>query len=114
MIGAALFAAMAGLYAAAPVVFAADVRTTGLGWAIGIGRVGAILSPLTVGVLVDRHWQPAALYVLCALPLLLAAWACLGLRVGVGQKGAEPHAPRMSCNVRLSNHMAEYRIDRAR
>ncbi|WP_329851041.1 MFS transporter [Stenotrophomonas pavanii] len=86
VIGAALFAAMAGLYAAAPVVFAADVRTTGLGWAIGIGRVGAILSPLTVGVLVDRHWQPAALYVLCALPLLLAAWACLGLRVGVGQK----------------------------
>ncbi|MDQ7272208.1 MULTISPECIES: MFS transporter [Stenotrophomonas] len=86
VIGAALFAAMAGLYVAAPVVFAADVRTTGLGWAIGIGRVGAILSPLTVGVLVDRHWQPAALYVLCALPLLLAAWACLGLRVGVGQK----------------------------
>jgi len=23
--------------------------------------------------------------VLCALPLALAAWACLGLRVGVGQ-----------------------------
>ncbi len=85
VIGAALFAAMAGLYAAAPVVFAAEVRTTGLGWAIGIGRVGAILSPLTVGVLVDGHWQPSALYVLCALPLLLAAWACLGLRVGVGQ-----------------------------
>ena len=54
MIGAALFGAMAGLYAAAPVVFAADVRTTGLGWAIGIGRVGAILSPLSVGLLVDR------------------------------------------------------------
>jgi len=85
VIGAALFAAMAGLYAAAPVVFAAEVRTTGLGWAIGIGRVGAILSPLTVGVLVDGGWQPSSLYVLCAAPLLLAAWACLGLRVGVGQ-----------------------------
>ena len=66
-------------------VFAADVRTTGLGWAIGIGRVGAILSPLSVGLLVDRGWQPSALYVLCALPLGLAAWACLRLRVGVGQ-----------------------------
>jgi benzoate transport len=85
VIGAALFGAMAGLYAAAPVVFAADVRTTGLGWAIGIGRVGAILSPLTVGLLVDAGWSPTALYVLCALPLALAAWACLGLRVGVGQ-----------------------------
>ncbi|ROQ43438.1 benzoate transport [Stenotrophomonas maltophilia] len=85
VIGAALFGAMAGLYAAAPVVFATDVRTTGLGWAIGIGRVGAILSPLSVGLLVDRGWQPSALYVLCALPLGLAAWACLRLRVGVGQ-----------------------------
>ncbi|MFN4160731.1 MAG: MFS transporter [Stenotrophomonas sp.] len=85
VIGGALFGAMAGLYAAAPVVFAADVRTTGLGWAIGIGRVGAILSPLSVGLLVDAGWSPAALYVLCALPLALAAWACLGLRVGVGQ-----------------------------
>lgn len=85
VIGAALFGGMAGLYAAAPVVFAADVRTTGLGWAIGIGRVGAILSPLSVGLLVDAGWSPAALYVLCALPLALAAWACMGLRVGVGQ-----------------------------
>ena len=85
VIGAALFGAMAGLYAAAPVVFAADVRTTGLGWAIGIGRVGAIMSPLTVGLLVDAGWRPATLYVVCALPLALAAWACLKLRVGVGQ-----------------------------
>lgn len=85
VIGAALFGGMAGLYAAAPVVFAADVRTTGLGWAIGIGRVGAILSPLSVGLLVDAGWSPAALYVLCALPLALAAWACMGLRVGIGQ-----------------------------
>jgi len=38
-----------------------------------------------VGVLVDGGWQPSSLYVLCAAPLLLAAWACLGLRVGVGQ-----------------------------
>ncbi|WP_426805738.1 MFS transporter [Stenotrophomonas sp. SrG] len=85
VIGAALFGGMAGLYAAAPVVFAADVRTTGLGWAIGIGRVGAILSPLSVGLLVDAGWSAAGLYVLCALPLALAAWACMGLRVGIGQ-----------------------------
>jgi benzoate transport len=82
VIGAALFGAMAGLYAAAPVVFAPAVRTTGLGWAIGIGRVGAILSPLTVGVLVDGGWSPSTLYLLFALPLLLAAGACVALRVG--------------------------------
>ncbi|MFT4249719.1 MAG: MFS transporter [Pseudomonas sp.] len=79
-IGAALFGAMAGLYAAAPAVFAPQVRTTGLGWAIGIGRLGAILSPLTVGLLVDRGWSPATLYAVCAVPLLLATAVCLSLR----------------------------------
>ncbi|NYF22878.1 benzoate transport [Xanthomonas sp. JAI131] len=76
VIGAALFAAMAGLYATAPAVFAPQVRSTGLGWAIGIGRLGAILSPLTVGLLVDRGWSPSTLYVVCAAPLLLAAIVC--------------------------------------
>lgn len=74
-IGAALFGAMAGLYALAPMVFDASVRTTGLGWAIGIGRVGAIVSPLVAGVLIDSGWQPANLYYVLAVPLILAVLA---------------------------------------
>ncbi|WP_440985239.1 MFS transporter [Xanthomonas sontii] len=81
VIGAALFGSMAGLYALAPIVFAPTVRTTGLGWAIGIGRVGAILSPMTVGVLVDAGWQPANLYYVLALPLLVAIAAVLTMRL---------------------------------
>ncbi|MEL4893490.1 MFS transporter [Xanthomonas protegens] len=81
VIGAALFGSMAGLYALAPIVFAPSVRTTGLGWAIGIGRVGAILSPMTVGVLVDAGWQPANLYYVLALPLLVAIAAVLTMRL---------------------------------
>ncbi|OAX55198.1 MFS transporter [Xanthomonas graminis] len=80
VIGAAVFAAMSGLYATAPVVFDASIRSTGLGWAIGIGRIGAILSPPTVGWLVDRGWSPQHLYLLCTVPLLLAAVALLALR----------------------------------
>ncbi|MBB4656742.1 benzoate transport [Xanthomonas sp. F14] len=79
--GAALFAAIAGLYAVAPVVFTAAVRSTGMGWAIGVGRFGAIASPLCVGVLVDAGWSPAALYLACSVPLLLAAIAVLGMRL---------------------------------
>ncbi|WP_340648058.1 MFS transporter [Pseudoxanthomonas winnipegensis] len=81
VIGAALFGSMAGLYAVAPIVFEPTVRTTGLGWAIGIGRVGAILSPMTVGVLVDAGWQPANLYYVLALPLLVAIAAVLTMRL---------------------------------
>lgn len=80
-IGAALFGAMAGLYSLAPMVFGASVRTTGLGWAIGIGRVGAIVSPLAAGVLVDSGWQPANLYYVLALPLIVAIVAVLAMRL---------------------------------
>ncbi|MBB5882046.1 benzoate transport [Xanthomonas arboricola] len=79
--GAALFAAIAGLYAVAPVVFTAAERSTGMGWAIGVGRFGAIASPLCVGLLVDAGWSPAALYLACSVPLLLAAVAVLGMRL---------------------------------
>ncbi|MGV7196286.1 MFS transporter [Xanthomonas axonopodis] len=79
--GAAMTAAMGGLYAVAPVVFPAAVRSTGMGWAIGVGRVGAILSPLCAGVLLDAGWSPALLYVACAVPLLFAAAAVLAMRL---------------------------------
>ena len=55
-------------------VFEPGVRATGLGWAIGVGRLGAILSPLTVGALVDGGWSPAARFLLSVAP----AFALIG------------------------------------
>ena len=78
-IGAFIFGSMAGLYAFAPIVYPARIRTTGLGWAIGIGRFGAILAPLTAGVLLDRGWSPPSLYYAFALPLLVAIGTVLVL-----------------------------------
>ncbi|MCD9028711.1 MFS transporter [Luteimonas sp. BDR2-5] len=82
LIGFALFGSMAGLYALAPIVYDASVRTTGLGWAIGVGRIGAILAPAIVGVLVDAGWRTGSLYYLFSVPLLVAAVAVLAMRRG--------------------------------
>ncbi|KQR07956.1 MULTISPECIES: MFS transporter [Xanthomonas] len=79
--GAALTAAMGGLYAVAPVVFTAAVRSTGMGWSIGVGRLGAIASPLCAGVLLDAGWSPAMLYLACGVPLLFAAAAVVAMRL---------------------------------
>jgi MFS family permease len=79
-IGFALFGSMGGLYALAPAIYDASVRTTALGWAISVGRLGAILSPLVVGVLVDAAWSAEHLYYLCAVPMALAAFTVLRLR----------------------------------
>jgi benzoate transport len=70
--GIFIFASMVSLYAITPVLYPAAVRTTGMGWAIGIGRLGAILAPLLAGVLVDGGWQAAHLYYLYAVPLAIS------------------------------------------
>lgn len=72
-------AAMAGLYAVGPPLYPTVVRATGMGWAIGIGRFGAILSPLASGALSDHGWAPAQLYTLFSVPFAVAAIAMLVL-----------------------------------
>jgi benzoate transport len=80
-IGVFLFGSMVGLYAAAPLLYPAAIRTTGMGLAIGIGRIGAILAPLVAGVLVDGGWATPWLYVAFAVPLLLAVLSVQALRI---------------------------------
>jgi benzoate transport len=80
-IGVFLFGSMVGLYAATPALYPAAIRTTGMGWAIGIGRLGAILAPLTAGLLVDRGWGTTALYCAFALPLVVAMASVRSLRI---------------------------------
>lgn len=80
-IGVFLFGSMVGLYALTPPLYPAAVRTTGMGWAIGIGRIGAILAPVVAGVLVDRAWTTPWLYVAFAIPLVLAVLSVRALQI---------------------------------
>jgi benzoate transport len=77
LVGLLLNANGAVLYAIAPSLYAVGVRTTGVGWAIAVGRVGAIVAPLVVGLLVDGGWSTSSLFALFAIPLFVAAAAVL-------------------------------------
>ena len=79
LLGMIANAAMAGLYAVGPTLYPTAVRATGMGSAIGVGRLGAILAPILSGALLDRGWTPAHLYGLFAIPYVLAALAMLGI-----------------------------------
>nr|WP_288354921.1 MFS transporter [uncultured Pseudomonas sp.] len=70
---------VAGLYALSPLIYGASVRATGVGWAIGIGRGGAILSPTVAGLMLDDGWQPLQLYTWFALVFVAAAVLLLTL-----------------------------------
>ncbi len=75
VMGFFLVGAMIGLYTIAPSLYPATHRVTGMGWAIGVGRVGAIISPFFGGVLLNWGFQTSQIIVIFALPLLLAAIA---------------------------------------
>jgi cyanate permease len=80
LLGTTANAAMAGLYAVGPTLYPTAVRATGMGSAIGIGRLGAILAPVASGALLDRGWTPANLCMLFIIPFALAALALRGMR----------------------------------
>jgi AAHS family 4-hydroxybenzoate transporter-like MFS transporter len=61
------------LIALAAVFYPAPVRSTGLGWALGIGRVGGIAGPLLFGMLLSRYPAPATAFYTAAVPMLVAA-----------------------------------------
>jgi MFS transporter, AAHS family, 4-hydroxybenzoate transporter len=56
-----------------------SVRATGVGWALGIGRVGSIIGPLVGGVLLAQKWSAAAVFMAAAVAALCAALAALAL-----------------------------------
>ena len=67
--------AQAGLNAIAATYYPTTVRSTGVGWALGVGRLGSILGPLLGGVVISRHWTMQQIFLAGAMPALLAVSA---------------------------------------
>ena len=61
-----------GLYAVAARVYPTSFRATGVGWAIGIGRLGGIIGPLLGGLLVAWGFGMAGSFGFFAIPCILA------------------------------------------
>ncbi|MFL5363504.1 MAG: MFS transporter [Myxococcales bacterium] len=53
------------------------IRSTGVGWALGIGRIGSIVGPLIGGWLFALHWDIRHIFLVAAGPALIAAAAAL-------------------------------------
>ena len=66
------------------------LRSTGLGWGLGVGRLGAILGPLAVGYLLeDLSWTPTYVFCATALPMLVGAVAIVAMGRVYGQQRIE-------------------------
>ena len=73
--------------ALAAAFYPTSVRATGVGWALGIGRVGSIVGPLVGGVLMTMKWSTASVFMAAAAAALCAALAAFWLSRLAGMGG---------------------------
>ena len=64
-----------GINALASNSYDTGARATGLGWALAFGRVGAIIGPIVVGTAIEMALPVSQLFLLGAIPMLIAAGA---------------------------------------
>ena len=76
-----------------------SVSATGVGWALGIGRIGSIVGPLVGGILLSLKWSAGEVFVAAAAAALCAALAAfsLGRLAGLGGSGKAGTRSRRRC-----------------
>ncbi len=79
--GLTIIGAQGGLNALAARFYPVSVRSTGVGWALGIGRIGSIVGPLIGGVFLSIGWKTRDMLLFAAVvaavafaSILISSW----------------------------------------
>jgi MFS family permease len=93
IIGAFVQGGFGGLYAVAASIYPAEIRTTGVGWSIGAGRLGAVVGPMLGGALIGAGASLSVSFAVFAVPMLIAAGAVLMIVRHAKASGAAKTVP---------------------
>jgi AAHS family 4-hydroxybenzoate transporter-like MFS transporter len=75
VLGFAVQGAQGGLSAVAATFYPISIRSTGIGWCLGVGRIGSIVGPMLGGVMLKLDWSPREILLAGSIPALCAAAA---------------------------------------
>jgi MFS transporter, AAHS family, 4-hydroxybenzoate transporter len=81
--GFVIIGAQGGLNALAARFYPTSIRSTGVGWALGVGRLGSIVGPLMGGMLLLIGWKPEQMLLTGAI-FAVCAWVAILLSNRVG------------------------------
>jgi AAHS family 4-hydroxybenzoate transporter-like MFS transporter len=70
------------------------IRSTGVGWALGIGRIGSIVGPLVGGLLLSQNTPMRNVFWVAVVPALAATLAAAALTKAAFRSGARGPFPR--------------------
>ncbi len=80
LIGFSMQAGFVGLYPVAARIYPTEIRSTGIGWAIGAGRLGAVLGPVVAGYLIGAGLGLTASFIVFAVPCVIAGFAAISIK----------------------------------
>jgi AAHS family 4-hydroxybenzoate transporter-like MFS transporter len=92
--GFCIIGAQGGLNALAAAFYPTDLRSTGIGYALGVGRIGGIVGAPIAGALIDRGWMAGQIFLAASGPALIAAAAIFSLRTRVKAQGENAAVPQ--------------------
>lgn len=104
--GFCIVGGQAGLNALAASFYPTDLRSTGIGYALGIGRVGGIVAQPVAGGLVDRGWVARQLLLAAAIPATVTVLGLIGMgrqlkARAAGSPASPPKAPTPPPSARV-------------
>ncbi|HEY0121298.1 MAG TPA: MFS transporter [Rhizobium sp.] len=76
------------LYASVAQLYNLSVRSTGLGWASGVGRIGAIVGPTFGGMLLAKEFPLQQNFLIFAIPAVISAVAMLVFAVSNARRSS--------------------------
>lgn len=72
LLGFGIQGGFVGLYAFAARMYPSEIKTTGIGWSMGFGRLGAVVGPALAGVLLGMGVSIGTSFIIFAIPTALA------------------------------------------
>ncbi len=92
--GVCVTGGQAAINALAATYYPTELRSTGIGAGLGVGRLGAVIGPTVASLLLGQGWSARDLFLAAAVPPLIAAVAMIAWRFLVSAKtavGAQSH-----------------------
>jgi AAHS family 4-hydroxybenzoate transporter-like MFS transporter len=78
------------LNALAAIYYPTNLRSTGIGWSLGMGRVGSVIGPVLGGYLLHLQWSQNQLFIAAAVPAIVSLCGVMAIRFSAGP-AMSPH-----------------------
>ncbi|GAA4012890.1 MFS transporter [Actimicrobium antarcticum] len=88
--GACIIGGQPGLNALAATYYPTALRSTGIGWSLGIGRFGSIVGPVVGGLLIGLNWSTSAIFIAIAVTAMISAVTLLLMGLETRGKAMKP------------------------